>query len=112
MGVEPGDACNGDPCAVRRLVTFAATFAMALPSVVASGLEDVSLHFSTNTAIVWQAPTNHLPQRFWTYKRLPQVFSAAAISNGIVLAGFEKKGFPRPSTNRIVLWADHMEGEP
>jgi hypothetical protein len=75
-------------------------------------LEEASPHFATNTLILWQAPTNHLPKRFWLYKRLPQVFSAAAISNGIVLAGFEKKGFPRPSTNAVVLWADHMEGEP
>ena len=85
---------------------------MALTPVVASSQEDVSLHFFTNTAIVWHAPTNHLPKLLWTYKRLPQVFSAAAISNGIVLAGFEKKGFPPPSTNHLVIWADHMEGDP
>jgi hypothetical protein len=79
---------------------------------VGATLEEASPQFGASTAIVWQAPTNHLPSRFWTYKRLPQVFSAAAISNGIVLASFEKKGFPRPSTNEIVLWADHPEGEP
>jgi hypothetical protein len=97
---------------VKKLVIVAVSWATVSLSVLASGLEDVSLHFSTNTVIVWQAPTNHLPKRFWTYKRLPQVFSAAAISNGIVLAGFEKKGFPRPSTNHIVIWDDHMDGEP
>jgi hypothetical protein len=75
-------------------------------------LEDVSPQFGTNTAIIWQAPTNHLSPHFWTYKRLPQIFSAPAISNGIVLAGFEKKGFPRPSTNELVLWADHSDIEP
>jgi hypothetical protein len=39
------------------------------------------------------------------------MFSAAAISNGVVFAGFEKMGFPRPSTNDIVLWADHPDIE-
>jgi hypothetical protein len=97
---------------MKKLVIVAVSWATVSLSVLASGLEDVSLHFSTNTVIVWQAPTNHLPKRLWTYKRLPQVFSAAAISNGIVLAGFEKRGFPLPSTNHIVIWADHMEGEP
>jgi hypothetical protein len=61
--------------------------------------------------IVWQASMNHLPKEFWIYKRLPRVFSAAAISNAVVLAGFEKKGFPRAS-KEVVLWADHQEGEP
>jgi hypothetical protein len=97
---------------MRGFVIVAVSLAMVSPSVVASSVEDFSLHFSTNTPITWKAPTNHLPKRFWTYKRCPQVFSAAAISNGIVLAGFEEKGFPRPSTNHIVMWADHMEGEP
>jgi hypothetical protein len=97
---------------MKRVVILAAGLAMAMPLGYAAGLEDVSLHFSGHTAIVWQAPTNHLPKRFWTYKIVPQVFSAAAISNGIVLAGFEKKGFPRPSTNNLVLWADHPDIEP
>ena len=105
-----GSGTAGRWCCV--ILIFAASFAMALPRVAASGLEDVSLHFSTNTVVVWRAPTNHLPKQLWTYKRLPQVFTAAGISNGVVLAGFEKKGFPRPSTNEICLWADHPEGEP
>ena len=88
---------------MRMLLIAGWSLVAVLPSVVASSLEDVSLHFSTNTAIVWRAPTNHLPTRFWTYKIVPQVFSATAISNGIVLAGFEKKGFPRPSTSDVVL---------
>ena len=97
---------------MRMLLIAGWSLAAVLPSVVASSLEDVSLHFSTNTAIVWRAPTNHLPTRFWTYKIVSQVFSATAISNGIVLAGFEKKGFPRPSTSDVVLWADHPDMEP
>jgi hypothetical protein len=43
---------------------------------------------------------------------LPQVFSATAISNGIVLTSFEKKGFPAPSTKDTVLLADHSDMEP
>ena len=97
---------------MKSFVMVAAGLAAILSSAVAGTVEDFSLHFSTNTPITWRAPTNHLPKRFWTYKRLPQVFSAAAISNGIVLAGFEKKGFPRPSTNEVVLWADHPDAEP
>lgn len=75
-------------------------------------LEDISPHLSTNAQIVWQAPTNHLPKRFWIYIKLPRVFSATTISNAIVLASFQDKGFPKPSTNRIFIWADSTEGEP
>lgn len=75
-------------------------------------IEDISPAYRTNMPIVWQAAANHLPAGFWVYRKMPQVFSAAAISNGIVLAGFEKKGFPRPSRRDVVLWAEHMEGEP
>jgi len=86
-------------CRVNWTARVAVIAATILPAAAAVTLEDVSPPLGTNTAIVWEAPTNHLPPRFWVYRRLPQVFSAAAISNGIVLAGFEKKGFPRPGTN-------------
>ena len=78
----------------------------------ANELADVSPQFETNMAILWHAPTNQLPTHFWLYKKVPQIFSATAISNGIALASFEKKGFPKPSTNDIVLWADPSVGEP
>lgn len=58
------------------------------------------------------APTNNLQRTFWVYKKMPRVFSANTISNAIVLASFQSKGFPRPSTNRIVIWADHIPEEP
>jgi hypothetical protein len=77
-----------------------------------TSLEDISPHFSTNAQIIWQAPTNHLPKSFWIYKKLPRVFPATIISNAIVLASFQDKGFPKPSTNRIVIWADSTGGEP
>ena len=98
---------------MKAFITLAAIF-----EVIFSGwgreftIEEISPHFSTNTPIIWQVPTNHLPKNFWIYKRLSQTFSATTISNGIVLAGLQAKGFPKPSTNHIVIWADHFEGEP
>jgi hypothetical protein len=74
-------------------------------------LEDVSPHFSPNTEIIWKVPTNDLPKRLWTYKKSRHVFSAVTISNAIVLAGFQKKGFPS-GLMRTILWAEHMTGEP
>lgn len=79
---------------------------------VALTLEDICPHLSTNAQIIWQAPTNHLPKSFWIYRKLPRVFPAATISNAIVLASFQNKGFPKPSTNQIVIWADRTDGEP
>jgi hypothetical protein len=75
-------------------------------------LEDISPHFSTNTEIIWDVPTNALPKSFWVYKKLPHIFSATTISNAVVLASFQSKGFPAPSTNQIVIWADSTAGEP
>ena len=77
-----------------------------------SSLERFSPHFSTDTPILWTAPTNHLPKSFWIYKKMPRVFSEATISNAVILASFQNKGFPKPSTNQIVIWADPFEGEP
>jgi hypothetical protein len=94
------------------LLILLGTLGSALPCSAGLTLEDIAPKFATNMPIVWQAPTNHLPKQFWMYKRLPQSFSAAAISNAIVLGGFEKKGFPKPSKKDVILWADHPMGEP
>jgi hypothetical protein len=75
-------------------------------------LEDISPHLSTNAQIIWEAPTNHLLKSFWIYKKMPRIFSAATISNAVIMASFQNKGFPKPSTNWIVIWADSTEGEP
>jgi len=40
------------------------------------------------------------------------VFSATTISNAIILASFQDKGFPQPSTNQVILWDNRFEGEP
>lgn len=76
-------------------------------SSLADSSERFSPAFSTNTEIVWQAPINILPKSFWIYKRLPpKPFSATIISNAIVLASLQGKGFPKPSTNDFFIWED------
>jgi hypothetical protein len=95
-----------------RIIVLIAVFATAFSSFADYTLEDISPHFSTNTEIIWQAPTNSLPKIFWIYKKLPQIFSATTISNAIILASFQDRGFPKPSTNQITIWGDRFEGEP
>lgn len=77
-----------------------------------ASVEEFSPRFSPDMPIFWRAPTNDLPARLWIYRTRPRIFSAAAISNGILPAGFEKKGFPRPTDKDVVIWADHVDGEP
>jgi hypothetical protein len=75
--------------------------------------ERFSPGFSTSTEIAWQAPTNDLPKSFWIYKRLsPQPFSATVISNAIVLASLQSKGFPTPSTNDFYIPEDKPANYP
>jgi hypothetical protein len=80
------------------------------PLLVSAGVstwEESVSHFFTNGPIIWQAPTNRLPQRFWIYQRhLPRIFSATAITNAIVLASLQSKGFPHPSTNTTCILAE------
>ena len=97
--------------AMKAFAFLTVCFATAFSSFADYTLEDISPHFSTNAEIIWQAPTNGLPKSFWIYKKLPQIFSATTISNAIILASFQNKGFPRPSTNRVVIWADRFDGE-
>jgi hypothetical protein len=80
----------------------------AFPSFASStnSLENFSPHFPTNTEILCQAPTKLLPKDFWIYKRLPpRPFSASVISNAVVLASLQDKGFPKPSTNAFFIWS-------
>ncbi len=89
-----------------------ALLAVVFPCSADYSLEDISPHFSTHMPIIWKAPTNHLPKSFWIYRKFPRMFSETTISNAIILASFQDKGFPKPSTNRVILWADSTEGEP
>ena len=90
------------------------TVVLAVVFPVSAGpiaIEDISPHLSTNCQIIWKAPVNSVPKSLWVYKILPSTFTASMISNAVVLASFQSKGFPQPSTNQIILW-DHMrEGD-
>jgi len=98
--------------AVKTFAVLATILATAFsPCAAPITLEYISPHLSTNAQIIWQAPTDHLPRSFWIYKKSPQTFSVTTISNAIVLAAFQAKGFPKPSTNQIVIWGDRFEGE-
>jgi hypothetical protein len=88
-------------------LTFGALFAS-----YGLNLEDVSPALATNTKIIWEVPAGELPQSIWIYRKMPRVFSIATISNAVLLASFESKGFPKPSTSPFFAWADHNESEP
>jgi hypothetical protein len=88
---------------------LAAILAMAFSSFAdfTNSPENYSPHFPTNTKIFWKAPTNDLPKSYWIFKRLPlRSFSATVISNAIVLASLQSKGFPKPSTNNLFYAED------
>jgi hypothetical protein len=94
--------------AMKTFVFLAAIMATAFSSFAdfTNSPENFSPHFSTNTEIFWKAPTNGLPKSFWIYKRLPpRPFSASVISNAVVLASLQDKGFPKPSTNAFFIWS-------
>jgi hypothetical protein len=83
---------------------LAAGFSSSADSV--ESLDRFSPQFSAKTEILWRAPTNHLPKSFWIYKRLPpRPFSAVVISNAIILASLQSRGFPKPSTNAFFIWS-------
>jgi hypothetical protein len=90
---------------MKNFAFLAAILATMLSSHAAPlTLEDISPHLSTNAQIIWKAPTNSLPKKKWIYKKiLPRIFSVAVISNAIVLASLQDKGFPQPSTNEICM---------
>jgi hypothetical protein len=102
------------PNRVKTFAFLAASLATAFSSLAdTSSLENFSPHLSTNTPIIWQAPTNHLPKSFWIYRRLgPRIFPATVISNAIVLGSLQSKGFPQPSTNQTCFTADEDANYP
>jgi hypothetical protein len=88
---------------ILAVILGTAYFATASPPT----LEELWSHLFTNGPVVWQAPTNHLPNNLWVYQRLlPQIFSQMIISNAIVLGLFQRHGFPKPSTNDICILDD------
>ena len=93
---------------MKAFVSFLAVLAAACSAFAGptNYLERFSPDFSANTAIIWQAQTNQLPKSLWIYKRLPpQPFLASVISNAVVLAGVQDRGFPIPSTNAFFIWS-------
>jgi hypothetical protein len=93
---------------MNKLALLAAILAAGVSSFAdaANSLERFSPSFSTNTEILWEAPTNLLPKNFWIYKRLPQQpFLATVISNAVMLASLQDRGFPKPSTNAFYIWS-------
>lgn len=48
-----------------------------------------------NLEIIWEAPTNQLPEKLWTYKVASQVFSPAVVSNAMAIGGFTEKDLRR-----------------
>lgn len=96
-----------------KTFAFIAFFAAAFSSFAGYSLERFSPHFSTNMPIVWQVETNRLPNSFWIYKRLlPHPFSKTVISNAVVLASLQNKGFPKPSTNDFYISEEHPPNYP
>ncbi len=97
---------------MKTLPILVAILAAALTSSAAPiAIEDISPHLSTNAQIIWKAPTSTLPKNLWVYKILPNSFTAPVISNAVVLASFQSKGFPQPSTNQIILWDHNRKGD-
>ncbi|HVU06957.1 MAG TPA: hypothetical protein VHG89_00270 [Verrucomicrobiae bacterium] len=88
------------------IALFAAAY--SLPAAMAP-LETFCPHFSTNMPIVWQA-TNQWPKNLWTYKMLvPRPFTAEILSNAVILASLESRGFPKPSTQYTCFYADDCQ---
>jgi len=93
---------------MKLLAMLVLAFETTIPaSAKVVSVEELWSHLFTNGPIVWQAPTNHLPQRFWIYQRhLPRIFSATVITNAILLGSLQQKGFPQPSTNISCILAE------
>jgi hypothetical protein len=91
---------------MKRIAIIAFAMNAAFMLVASTTMEDIAPRFPTNTEIVWKVPSNQLPHDIWVYKRLPRVFSAAVISNAIVLASLQSKGFPKPTSNDFFIWED------
>lgn len=96
-----------------RILVFLITILLALSSRADLSLGEIAPHFSGDMPIVWQANKNQLPQGFWTYKRLPpHAFSESVISNAVILASMEGKGFPKSSTNAFYVTEEHPPDYP
>lgn len=90
---------------MKSFALLAAFFSTAFcESADAQSWQELSTHLFTNTAIIWQVPTNQLPKSLWVYRRvLPHVFPTTVTSNAVVLASLQNRGFPPSSTNDFYI---------
>jgi hypothetical protein len=90
--------------AVKAFIAWAAYLGPGSTSMNAQSWQDASASAFTNAKIIWQVPSNSLPQKLWVYRRLlPQVFSGSILSNAVVLASLEKRGIPSPSKDDFFI---------
>jgi len=96
---------------MKAFAVFALMLASALSSsAVLPTWQELNSHLFTNALIVWQSPTNPLPKSFWTYKMLvPRRFTRVVLSNAVVLASLEGKGFPEPSLQNSCFLSDDCQ---
>ena len=93
---------------MKTFAFLAASLATAFSSFAdtsyASSPENYTPQLSTNTPIIWQAPTNNLPKNIWIYRRLgARIFPTTVISNAVVLASLQGRKIPKLSTNDFVI---------
>jgi hypothetical protein len=96
---------------MKIFAVLAAVFATAYCHVVdtsrLSAPEKYSPQIPKKTPILWAALTNSPPKELWIYRRVgPQIFSAPVISNAMILASLQGRGFPKPSTNDFFISED------
>jgi hypothetical protein len=66
-----------------------------------------SPQFPSHIPIIWTAEMNFLPKSLWIYQKSDaRIFPWAVISNAMVLAGYQDKGIPKPSTNDTCIVDD------
>lgn len=85
----------------------------AFISSAAARWNEFSPQLSANTAIIWKASTNNLPNSFWIYRRHgPRIFPSTILSNAMVLASLQSRGIPKPSTKDFFIWEDRGPNYP
>jgi hypothetical protein len=96
-----------------KVFAFISFFATAFSSFAGYSLEKFSPHFATDMPIAWQADTSHLPNGLWIYERCPgHAFSQAVISNAVILASQQSKGFPKSSLDNFYILEEHPPDYP
>ena len=105
------DYFDGHSQAMKGFAILAAILALVYPASAGPPTwQELNSHLYTNGPIVWQASTDKMPKSFWTYKMLtPRRFTRAVLSNAVVLASLESKGFPEPSLQNSCFLLDDCQ---